>query len=58
MGGDWGTLIFSYLRRLGPIFLVQSFEFRYFFGFSEQKKNGYENFVDIFFGVVTKLEYI
>ena len=32
-----GTLIFSYIRRLGPFFfLVQNFEFRYFLGFSEK----------------------
>ena len=26
-----GTLVFSYMRRLGPFFGVQNFEFRYFF---------------------------
>ena len=31
-----GTLIFSHIRRLGPFFLVQNSEFRYFFGFSEK----------------------
>ena len=31
-----GTLIFSYIRRLGPFFWVQNFEFRYFLGFSEK----------------------
>ena len=31
-----GTLIFSYIHRLGPFFGVQNFEFRYFFGFSEK----------------------
>ena len=36
--GVWGggTLIFSYIRRLGPFFFIQNFEFRYFFGFSEK----------------------
>ena len=34
--GGGGTLIFSYIRRLGPFFLVQIFEFQYFFGFSEK----------------------
>ena len=34
-GGGGGTLIFSYIRRLGPFFGVPNFEFRYFFGFSE-----------------------
>ena len=37
-----GTLIFSYIRRLGPFFWVQNFEFQYYFGFSEKL---------IFFGV-------
>ena len=31
-GGGGGTLIFSYIRRLGPFFWVQNFEFRYFLG--------------------------
>ena len=30
-----GTLIFSYIRRLGLCFGVQNFEFQYFGGFSE-----------------------
>ena len=41
-GGGFGTLIFSYIRRLGPFFGVQNFEFQYFFGFLEKL---------IFFGV-------
>ena len=31
-----GTLIFSYIRRLGSFCLVQNFEFQYFLGFSEK----------------------
>ena len=51
VGGGGGTLIFSYIRRLGPFFWVQNFEFRYFFGFSEKLIFFvYENFVDIFLG--------
>ena len=47
--GGGGTLIFSYIRRLGPFFWVQNFEFRYFLGFQKNKYFlGYENFVDIF----------
>ena len=49
-GGE-GILIFSYIRRLGPFFGVQNFEFQYFWGF--QKNDyfwGYEDFVDIFWG--------
>ena len=34
--GGGGTLTFSYIRRLGPFFGVQNFEFRYFLGFSEK----------------------
>ena len=32
-GGGGGTLIFSYIRRLGPFFGVQNSEFQYFGGF-------------------------
>ena len=35
-GGGGGTLIFSYIRRLGPFFLGQIFDFQYFLGFSEK----------------------
>ena len=35
-GGGGGTLIFSYIRRLGPLFGSQIFEFQYFLGFSEK----------------------
>ena len=53
-----GTLIFSYIRRLGPFFGGQNFEFQYFFGFSEKKYFfGYEDF-GYFFGVITNLDYI
>ena len=37
-GGGGGTLIFLYIHRLGSFFLVQNFEFQYFWGFSERKK--------------------
>ena len=30
------TLVFSCIRRLGPFFGVQNFEFQYFLGFSEE----------------------
>ena len=53
-----GTLIFSYIRRLGSFFGVQNFEFQYFFYFffwggggGVRKMNifgGYEDFVDIY----------
>ena len=35
-GGGGGTLIFSYIRRLGSLFWVQNFKFQYSFGFSEK----------------------
>ena len=35
-GGGGGILIFSYIRRLGSFLEVQSFEFQYFWGFSEK----------------------
>ena len=53
MSPGGGTLIFSYIRRLGPFFGVKNFEFRYFLG-GFWKINiifGYENFVDIFWGL-------
>ena len=45
----WGTLIFSYIHRLGSFFGVQNFESHYFGG---MKICGY------FLGVTTKLDYI
>ena len=45
---EGGTLIFSYIRRLGPFFGVQNFEFQYFRGFQKNEYFwGYEDFVDI-----------
>ena len=35
-GGGRGTLIFSYIRRLGSFFGVQNLELHYFGGFSEK----------------------
>ena len=47
-GGGGGTLIFSYIRRLGPFFGGQILEFQYFLGFQKNEYFfGYENFVDI-----------
>ena len=44
-------MIFSYIRRLGSFFVVQNFEFQYFWGFQKNKYFlGYEDFVDIFWG--------
>ena len=51
-GGAWGTLIFSYIRRLGSFLWGQNFEFQYFFfGFQKNKYFfGCDDFVDIFWG--------
>ena len=58
VGGGGGTVIFTYIRRLGSFLGVQNFEFRNFWGFQKNEYFlGYEVFVDIF-GVITKLDYI
>ena len=58
--GGRGTLIFSYIRRLGLFSVVQHFEFQYF-GFFFRKLNilGGMKILWIFiFWFVTKLDYI
>ena len=46
-----GTLIFSYIRRLGSFWGIQNFEFHYFWGFQKNEYfGGYEDFVDILGG--------
>ena len=51
-GGGGGTLIFSYIRRLGSFFLwVKFLNFNIFGGFQKNEYFlGCENFVDIFWG--------
>ena len=50
------TLIFSYIRRLGPFLLGSNFEFQYFWGFQRNEYFGvYEDFVDFFWGPSQKL---
>ena len=44
-----GTLIFSYIRRLGSFLGVQNLEFQHFRGFQKNDFFGYENFVNMFF---------
>ena len=52
-----GTLIFSYKRRLGLFYGVQTFEFQHFFGFPKNVYSlGMKIFVDIFW-VIAKLDY-
>ena len=49
--GGGGTLIFSYIRRLGSFFGVQNFEFQYFWGFQKNEYFlGHEDLVDILLG--------
>ena len=53
--GGGGTLVFSYIRRLGSFFGVQKFEFQYFIFFwggggSEFFFGGYENLKIYFWG--------
>ena len=49
--GGGGTLIVSYIRRLGSFFWVQILNFNIFGGFQKNKYFfGYEDFVDIFLG--------
>ena len=58
-GGGLCSLIFSYIRRLGPFSWVKNVQFRDFFWIF-RKINifwGYEN-LWLFFGVITKLGYI
>ena len=54
-GGGGGTLIFSYIRRLGTIFWVQNFVFQFLWGgggggFRKINIFRCEDFVDIFWG--------
>ena len=49
--GAGGTLIFSYIRRLGSFFGFNILNFNIFWGFQKNKYSfGYEDLVDIFFG--------
>ena len=49
--GGGGTLIFSYIQRLGPFLGVQNLEFQYFgFFFRKMIFFRYEDCVDIFGG--------
>ena len=50
------TLIFSYIRRLGSVFLGSNFEFQYILGFSEFFFG--LKILWISLGVITKLVYI
>ena len=45
--GGGGTLIFSYISRLGSFFGAQNFEFQFLGGFQKNEYFfGYEDFVD------------
>ena len=47
-----GTLIFSYIRRLGPLFWAQNFEFQYFWGF-QKNKYFHKIGLDLYLGVIS-----
>ena len=50
-GGGGGTLIFSYIRRLGSLFGFKILNFNILLGFQKNKYFfRYEDFVDIFWG--------
>ena len=54
--GGGCTLIFSYIRKLGPFLEVKFLSFNIFLSFQKNEYFfGYENFVDIF-GVIPKLD--
>ena len=58
-GGGGGTLIFSYIRRLGTFLGVQNFEFQYFLGFHKKIIFLWVcRFCGYFWGVIKKLDYI
>ena len=53
MGGG-GTLIFSYIHRVGSFLGVQNFEYHYFWGFQKNEYFlGYEDFVGQNLGVIS-----
>ena len=58
--GGGGTLIFSYIHRLGSFFWSQNFEFHFFGGGGVQKNKYFLGVMIlwIFFGEFTKLDYI
>ena len=50
VGDQGGTLILSYIRRLGSLFGFKILNFNIFGGFQKKKIWGYKNSVDIFGG--------
>ena len=56
--GGSGTLIFSYLRRLGSILWFKILNFNIFGGFQKSEYFGGMQILWIFFGVITKLDSI
>ena len=49
-GGGGGTLIFSYIRRLGPFLGFKILSSNIFWGFQENDFLEYEDFVDLLLG--------
>ena len=50
-----GTLLFSYIRRLGPYLWGQILEFQYFLGFQKNEYFLDMKFCGYFFGVILNL---
>ena len=58
-GGGRGGLKCSFIRRLGSFLGFKILNFNMFRGFQKNEYFlEYEDFVDNFFGVITKLDYI
>ena len=57
-GGRGGTMIFSYIRRLGSFFWFKILNFIIFWGFQKMNIFWGIKILWIFFGVITKLDYI
>ena len=59
MKGGGSTLIFSYIHRLRAFLGIKNFESHLFGGFQKNEYFlAYEDFGEIFLGVITKLDYI
>ena len=57
-GVGGGTLIISYILRLGSFISVQNFEFQYFWDFQKNKYFWVCRFCGYFWGVITKMDFI
>ena len=58
VAGGGGLWYFHTYAGSGHFMGVQNFEFQYFLGFRKIETIGYEDFVDTFWGAITKLDSI